>query len=291
MNWLLFVHHVNFVLKSARAQSDLRDANRTADLMSKVKSRLVGTLVTEFQSPLRSAFSVATLLRQEADGPIESPLYRSLIADLYRAVAQLNGTHIKMLNFGRNLAEGISLDEAVLDPVEVVEAAVEAAREKARRRQIDIRLSFSQPPDIQLQADRVLIGQVLGAVLGNSVQFSRRASTIDVEMRLTNARDLAILVRDTSSGLTQANIDDLLGVSAAGAVATPESADHGSGLKLARVLTEAHQGQLSVELTEDEGAVIQIRLPKTRLRGLAPAEDIGARRAVSTAPGAMRGSW
>ncbi len=152
-------------------------------------------------------------------------------------------------------------------------------------------LSFSQPPDIQLQADRVLIGQVLGAVLGNSVQFSRRASTIDVEMRLTNARDLAILVRDTSSGLTQANIDDLLGVSAAGAVATPESADHGSGLKLARVLTEAHQGQLSVELTEDEGAVIQIRLPKTRLRGLAPAEDIGARRAVSTAPGAMRGSW
>ena len=87
LNWLLFVHHVHFVLKSARAQSGLRDANRTADLMSKVKSRLVGTLVTEFQTPLRSAFSVATLLRQEADGPIESPLYKSLIADLYRAVA------------------------------------------------------------------------------------------------------------------------------------------------------------------------------------------------------------
>src|SRR5262245_45494534 len=37
LNWPLFVHHVNFVMKAGQAESDLRDAIRTAEFLSDLK--------------------------------------------------------------------------------------------------------------------------------------------------------------------------------------------------------------------------------------------------------------
>lgn len=265
LNWHLFVHHVNFVLKAARAQSALRDTSRTADLMSKLKSRLVGTLVTEFLAPLRTAHGVATLLKQEADGPLGSPLYTSLVGDLHRAIEQLNGTHLKMLNFGRNLAEGVALDETVLDPIELVVTAVESAGERARRRMIEIRFTNGVPAGTQLRGDRVLLGQVVGAVLSNAVQFSRRGSNIEVRIDVTVQGLLTISVLDTSIGFTQANINEIMGVGSSAAAGTAEVVDHSTGLKLARVLIEAHQGAMTATVGERDGLLVEIALPKARL--------------------------
>ena len=124
---------------------------------------------------------------------------------------------------------------------------------------------------------------MLGGILGNSVQFSRRSSAIQMELRLSDARDLLILVKDSASGLTQSNLDDILGASTASAPSA-EGADHSAGLRLARVLVEAHQGSLAVELIEGEGLIVQVTLPKSRLSAVGGVEDASARRNAPAAP-------
>lgn len=41
--------------------------------------------------------------------------------------------------------------------------------------------------------------------------------------------------------------------------------DHSTGLKLARVLIEAHQGAMTATVGEHDGLLVEIALPKARL--------------------------
>lgn len=203
LNWPLFVHHVNFVLKSARVQASLQDATRKAGFMSDLQTRLVNILVTEFQTPLRQAYGFSTLLRREADGPINSPLYANWIADLHQALDRLNVTHAKMLNFGRSLSEGITLNDEVFDLRETLAIAMAASLDLIERRHLNLVQRLNFPAASRFRGDRVLIEQALRNLFDNAVRFSRRNSDICVGAELTTDGHLCLSITDSSPPLVR----------------------------------------------------------------------------------------
>ena len=119
INWPLFVHHVNFVGRAARAENELRDAVRTVEFLSNLKSKVLSVLVTESQLPLRTAISMAELLRKEVYGPLGHKAYLEYAEDLYRSLDALSATQLKMLNAGRALATELLLQEEVVTLAEI----------------------------------------------------------------------------------------------------------------------------------------------------------------------------
>jgi two-component system, sensor histidine kinase and response regulator len=275
LNWMLLVHHVQFVLKAARAEADLRRATRTAEFMSDLKSRLVGTLVTEFQGPLRSGLGFAKLLKEEADGPIESLSYKAWVAELHHAMEKLNTTHLKMLNFGRSLSEQIDINEEVVQLAIVVDGVVEALADAARRRQISLVVQSSLPVGLEIRGDSVLLAQALRGILENAVKFSKRASEIVLRLDKGDNGHLSIEIDDQTPPLSATQIDEILGVKAL-SVGRADTVALSTGLKMSRVLMEAHQGAMHLRST-GEGMLTELRLPRARVLGLA-TPDVAASR-------------
>ena len=282
LNWMLFVHHVQFVLKAARAEGDLRRANRTAEFMSDLKSRLVGTLVTEFQTPLRNAAGFATLLHQEPDGPIQSDLYRAWIGELFRAVERLNATHLKMLNFGRSLSESITLKEEIVAIGPLVGTIVQGCSDAARRRHLQLIDRIDVSPDLEVTADRVLIAQALRNVVENAIRLSRRGTAITVRVDVDTAGQLLIEITDTTPSMSASEIDDVLGLKPY-AASKPETVEASTGMKLSRVLVDAHQGKMTLRSLGD-GMLTELRLPRQRvIWPIAASSDADRLRQVAAA--------
>jgi CheY-like chemotaxis protein len=264
LNWLLFVYHVQFVQKAARTQADLRQATRTAEFMSDLKSRLVGTLVTEFQSPLRSALGFARLLKEEADGPIESSHYRAWIGDLHTAVERLGATHVKMLNFGRALADSIVIEDEPVELAPLIVSVLQSASTVAARRQLTLTFDDLLPKGLQLQADSVFLTQALRGVIDNAVRLSRRKTIISVAAVMDPAGNIVVRITDTCPPLTPAQTDEIFGVRPF-APAKAETVETTTGLKLTRVLVEAHQGLLRLHSNSDVGLISELQLPAHRI--------------------------
>ncbi len=282
LNWVLFVHHVQFVLKAARAEADLRHANRTAEFMSDLKSRLVGTLVTEFQSPLRNAAGFAKLLAEEADGPVQSDLYRAWIGELHRAVERLSATHLKMLNFGRSLSEGITLKDEIIAIGPLVGTIVQGCSEAALRRHIRLLTVIDVAPDTEVTADCVLLAQAVRNVIDNAIRMSRRATDVTVRVGIEASGQLTIEVTDSTPPLGASEIEDILGLKPY-ASTRPESVEASTGMKLSRVLIDAHQGKMYMK-SIGEGMLTELRLPRQRVVApMAASDQVDRLRGVAAA--------
>jgi two-component system, sensor histidine kinase and response regulator len=263
LNWPLFVQHVRFVLESARVKADLRRAQRTAEFMSDLKSRLIGTLVTEFQAPLRSAFGFARLINQEADGPLASPLYTEWIGELHRSLERLSAVHLKMLNFGQSLSDQIELNEETAGMSQLIATCLDSVQDTARRRNIKLVIDDTLPTGLQMRVDSVLLSNALRSVADNAVKFSPRGSDVSVRVGLTGPSHLTISIDDATTPMPQHQIDEILGLKAFAAI-RPESVELSTGLKMSRVLVEAHQGSLRMR-ANGQGMNTALVLPRERV--------------------------
>jgi two-component system, sensor histidine kinase and response regulator len=264
INWPLFVHHVNFVGRAARAEHELRDAVRTVEFLSNLKSKVLSVLVTESQLPLRTALSMAELLRKEVYGPLGNRTYLEYAEDLYRSLDALSSTQLKLLNAGRALATELLLQEEIVTLAEVVRDAIEATREKAERRGIEIECRIAIPPDKTVKCDRALVNQALKIVLDSAVSFSPRGATITIDARIDVTGAFSFTVADDGPPLPDAVIREILATAPQRQTAAP-AASRNTSLTISRVLAEAHQGRIAINSASGEGTIVRLMLPSDRI--------------------------
>jgi two-component system, sensor histidine kinase and response regulator len=267
LNWSLFTHHVNFVLKADRSRREAQETSRVAESMSALKSRLISMLVNEFQAPLQSAYGFATLLKQETDGPIQSALYRSWISEVTSSVQRLRTTHVKMLSFGQSLSDGLTLRPEVLTLDALLNEALLATQDAMDRREIVVTLQHHVAEKLKIDVDRILLLQAFRTILEYAEKFSPRGAVIAIATHLDVSGDLIIAIRDATPTLSARQISDVLGN---GGDASKDD-QQATGLRMARVLLEAHQGAVRLSPRPEGGMLSEMILPHARVCGVAAA--------------------
>lgn len=266
LNWPLFVQHVNFVLKSAQAETDLRDAIRTAEFLSDLKTRVVSVLMGEFQSPLRTAQGMAELLRKEVYGPLGHRLYLEYAEDLHSALDQLNSIQLKMMNSSRAMSGELLLKEESVPLRQTVLEAIHAMRSKADRRGIDIELRDSLPSEVFLNGDRSLISQAIKMLLESAIASSPRNVGIVMDIRIDPEGAFSLSVEDGAPALPETLVRDIMGTGpVVRQVAQQVTVSRNTSLTISRVVAEAHEGKMSLTSAMGEGTIVRLRLPKERL--------------------------
>jgi len=119
--------------------------------------------------------------------------------------------------------------------------------------------------DLNLLADRRALSHIVGRVLSNAARHSRHNDWIDVSVERWPA-GVALIIEDEGAGLlANRRLPD---------PGDRESRGLGLGLVLARVLMEAHGGQLGIESAARVGTKVTLRFPSNRVQSAGDAQVV-----------------
>ncbi|AKT39693.1 two-component hybrid sensor and regulator [Chondromyces crocatus] len=173
-----------------------------------------------------------------------------------------------LLDVSRIISGKLRLGVQEVDPVKIVESAIDAVRPAADAKEIRLRSEISATGAIPADPDRLL--QVASNLLTNAVKFTPRGGRVEVALsRVDDAVELSVL--DTGRGIAPdflPHVFERFRQAESGQV--PPQGGLGLGLAIVRHIVELHGGTIEAfSEGEGHGARFTVRLPVA----LPPAQD------------------
>lgn len=289
VNWLLFAHHMNFVVRVGRTENELRETTHAAAFLSDLKSQMLSALAREFQGPIKTIYGFGELIRREVYGPLSPPAYRDMAFDMGAAAQRLNAAFLKLLDLGNALCEQLHVKSEEFLISETLAGIVESVNDQSERRSVRIQHRFELPAEAVLEADRVLFIQAVRSVVANAVRLAPRGSTVELRAWIAEGGELKISALDRGPPISASVMAELTRQAAPRPAIDMEARD--VGIRIAKVLTEAHMGKLEAGMDANGSNVVRLDFPGSRMRtrretaprAAVPAADAGGRLAQVSA--------
>ncbi|HUD70413.1 MAG TPA: ATP-binding protein, partial [Dongiaceae bacterium] len=134
-----------------------------------------------------------------------------------------------------------------------------------------VRLETRVEPDLPtLDADRNLVGRILGNLLSNAFKHTPSGGRITVEARAEGS-DIVLSVSDTGEGIPEDLLPHIFDKFVAGDSDGHRRStyDSGLGLTFCRLAVECHGGRIGVKSRPGEGTVVTVTLPRQPLAAAA----------------------
>jgi signal transduction histidine kinase len=179
----------------------------------------------------------------------------------------LCGTHLlqlisDILEFSKGEAGKLELQEEVLSVSQTISECVRMVAEKARSKQIELRVEASSALP-SLRADKRKLRQILINLLTNAIKFTPENGQI-IAKAARNKTGMDIVVQDSGVGIAEKDIATALSVF--GQVHRGRSHEGtGLGLPLCKMFTEIHGGTFTLESSVGIGTTVTVHMPAERL--------------------------
>lgn len=234
----------------AAMQRDLRDS-----LRQKKHLAALGTAVAKINHDLKNTLATAVLASDRL-ADIDEPEVRKLAPRLLTAIDRAVALCGRTLEFVREDQPDLhettfSLDALVADVAAVAQAGAGSNR--------GLQTLQAHGCDVMIRADREQIFRVFNNLALNAAQAG--ATAVDITARLAD-ETLLIDVRDNGPGIP-APLQALLFQPFA---SFGRNGGSGLGLVIAREITQAHGGELTLADTGPSGTTFQVALPARRLQ-------------------------
>ncbi len=264
-------------VEHARAQAELRDANRRKD-------EFLAMLAHELRNPL-APISVAAQLMES--GRLDAARLKQTSQIISRQVRHMTGLVDDLLDVSRVTRGLVTLHKAPQDLKSIVASAVEQVRPlmEAQRHHLTMDLP-PEPAHVLGDAKRLI--QILTNLLDNAAKYTPTGGEVALRMQLQDDR-VVLQVQDNGIGIEphlQPRVFDLF----IQAERTSDRSQGGLGLGLALVksLAELHGGQVACHSDgPDQGSCFTVRLPRL-VRTAEPLERRRYRRDPQSAVAPLR---
>jgi signal transduction histidine kinase len=175
----------------------------------------------------------------------------------------------QMARMIQNILEVAKLEEQKMplrrEPVELEALVREQTAELMSLSTRDgVRLETRVAPGLPaLEADRNLVGRILGNLLSNAFKHTPAGGRIVVEVRAEGS-DLVFSVSDTGEGIPEDLLPYIFDKFVAGDSDGHRRStyDSGLGLTFCRLAVECHGGRIAVKSRPGEGTVVTVALPR-----------------------------
>ena len=230
-----------------------------------LREALIGSVSHELRTPLASIIGSASVLAQSPQIARDARLL-PLATGLREEAERLNEHIQNLLDATRISSEGIRPHPEWIDPVDIVNAAVE----RKRRLLDDHSLQVGVADDLPLiQVDATLIEKALSQLIENATKYSRPGSPIEIKAAPVG-RAVEITVRDHGAGLTAEEQEQVWERFYRSPRHSDKVAGSGLGLWIARALVVACGGTVQASSAgAGRGATFSLRLPVQRYAGSA----------------------
>ena len=236
-----------------------------------LKSALLDAVTHDLRTPLTSIKASVTTLLEEFETKVESEEPFKLESDARKEMLIVINEEADRLNhFIEDLMEMAQLKAGEMQlrkhwgsVEEIVSAALTRAAPRTREHKIEILLEDELP---SVRVDERAVAEVLYNLLENAAKYSPPGSAIQVKASTGDYGTVNVSVEDEGPGipvdLRERVFDRFFRTMHSSKAGLNQPAGTGMGLAIARGITEAHEGRIWVESTDDgRGARVVFTLP------------------------------
>jgi len=247
--------------------ANLRAENlRRAELMHKVEysnklatvGRLAAGVAHEINNPLTIINEKAGLLKDLIDREPEFPLREKvlgIVGSVLGSVARCRKVTHRLLGFARHM----DVQSEAIDVEALLKEVVGFLEKEAEYRNITIKVE-GQSDVPAIESDRGQLQQVFLNILNNAEAAVKDGGHIDVGVRLTQDRRIAVFVADDGVGIPPENLGRIFEPF----FTTKEGSGTGLGLSITYGIVQKLGGEITVESEVGKGTRFTVLLPLRR---------------------------
>ena len=248
---------------SKESEAGLVEARVAAERMTAQKSEFLAKVSHEIRTPLNSIVGFADIIAEERFGPLENERYKEYIKDI-----RASGTHIislvnDLLDLSKIEAGRMELSFTPVNLNAEVAAGVALIQMDAARSRVLMRQSLAQGLPAVI-ADARSVKQILLNILSNAVKFTEPGGQVIVSTALSDKGEVIFRARDTGIGMSERELAQALEPFKQFATALRPGGS-GLGLSLTKALVKANQANLSIASHANEGTLVEVIFPRTRV--------------------------
>ncbi|MDB9526882.1 PAS domain-containing protein [Oscillatoria sp. CS-180] len=232
-------------------------AREDAERANRIKDEFLAILSHELRSPLNPILGWASLLQTNRLSAEKTAQALETIERNAKLQSQLIDD---LLDVARILRGKLKLETVPVDPISVIEAALETVKSAAKAKEIEIHLDLSDVG--QIQGDMARLQQVVWNLLSNAIKFTPNNGRIEVKL-VRKRKQAHIIVSDTGIGIPPDFLPHIFeSFRQEDTSITRQFGGLGLGLAIVRYLVEAHGGNIkAASLGEGHGATFTVSLP------------------------------
>jgi len=242
--------------KVAERTSQLKEANEKLMKLDSAKSSFLGIISHEIRTPLNGIFGSVEMLNDMHDDEETTDIIQMIsesaerllsFSELSTLITELNIDHYK-LNKGKvNVSELVQM----VRQEKILSLSSPGA----------VKIHFLQEKEEHfIDADKKLIKKIINDVIENSIRFGNQEVEIEVKIEKQDGK-IYLQIHDNGKGFPEHILPNVLEVFQADS----ENYVEGKGLNLAaaKLIMEAHNGNIDVYNIKDGGAGVQISFSNT----------------------------
>lgn len=245
-------HRAAIAVENAQLYRAAQEANR-------MKDEFLAIVSHELRSPLNAILGWSRLLRTRT---FDTPTTERALETIERNAKLQTQLIEDLLDVSRVIRGKLSLKLRELDLVNVVEAAVDAARPMADAKSIQLQLVIPVASSL-IVGDSDRLQQVVWNLLSNAIKFTSIGGQVTLELQPID-QWVEIHVIDTGQGISAAFLPHVFDhFRQADSSTTRSQGGLGLGLAIVRHLVELHGGRvMAASPGVDQGATFTVQLPR-----------------------------
>lgn len=245
-----------------KATRELREKNIELERLNKIKSDFVSSVSHELRTPLTSISGYAKLLLNGNMGILKGEQKESIgiiVEETDRLTRMIN----ELLDLSKLESGKIKFKVDKFDICLLAKETLDIMSVYASEKQIKIiNLIKQNKKGILIQASRDLLKQVFLNLLNNSVKFTPKNGTVELDVKTTK-EFVKIIVSDTGVGIPKEAIPKLFDkFYQVDSSITKTYSGTGLGLSIVKQIVDLHNGKIDLKSKVGKGTKITISIPK-----------------------------
>jgi PAS domain S-box-containing protein len=239
---------------------ELSHAKEEAERANLAKSEFLSRTSHELRTPMNAALGFAQILKMTELTEEQNESVEHILG---------SGRHLlkiidELLDIARIEQDQQSLSVEPVSVYDVVQEVLPLIQPLASENEIRLENDADRCRDHYVMADQQRLKQVFLNLLSNAVKYNRERGSVVLSCEPTTNNRLRISVRDTGQGIAPEYLDQLfIPFNRLGAERT-DIKGTGLGLTLAKSLTEAMNGTLTIRSEVGKGSTFSVELPLTQ---------------------------
>ena len=237
----------------------------------RLRTALFNSLSHDFRTPLASIIGGVTGLLEDRNVVYSPEVRKELLKTILHGAERMNRFISNLLDMARLESGMLRLNKEWCDLQDIIGVAINRLGDTLTRRPLEINIQEGLP---LVQADGILIEQVLVNLLDNALKYSEAASKIKISIQ-KQGKQLEIVVANRGQSIPETDLSKVFDKFYR--LSSPlQVSGTGLGLAICKGFIEAHGGDIWAENNKQSGVTITFTLPLTdQFLGIVPEINEG----------------